>query len=208
MSKPTSRRKESKESLDRYPAKRGVGRPRKVIPEQVRGRADNYRWILDQFLERLWPTLQLADCADDVTEEFKHATSAYANQFVPEFSSLILGTLREPDFPKRRKKLQIKFLADSIAGLGRISPRRSRDICQEQRELDKNTTRILRYEFYVECSCVYKGRSWDQACRECKAHIRDALAPSLGNQAFPPIKTITSQKVVSGDPACRHTSSR
>jgi hypothetical protein len=49
--------------------------------------------------------------------------------------------------------------------------RRSRDICQEERTKEKRAHRILRYEFYVECSCGFKGRSQNHACQKCGAEI-------------------------------------
>src|SRR5437867_6072956 len=67
--------------------------------------------------------------------------------------------------------VQINFLADSLAGTGIVSPRRSRDICAAERAKEKRTHRIIRFEFYVECSCGYKGPSENHACRKCGATI-------------------------------------
>ncbi len=50
----------------------------------------------------------------------------------PALSGLVLELLNDPLFPKLRGA-QIKFMANSLAGLGSISPRRSRDICSEER---------------------------------------------------------------------------
>ena len=187
MKKPRKTTKKHREDLDKDSAKSAVGRPRKVNPRWIRGRADNYREIFGEVWARLWSTLRLAESADDVTKEFQRVTPKYADQFVPALSEIILGTLRDPDFPKTRKA-QVNFLADSIAGTGLVTPRRSRDICEEERGIDKNSTRIMRYEFYVECSCGYKGRSLDHACKRCGARLQDTLTPTLGNTAFPPIK--------------------
>ena len=85
-------------------------------------------------------------------------------------ANLIFRVLRDPKFPKRREA-QINFVADSLAGLGFVTPRRSRDICQEERTKEKRAHRILRYEFYVECSCGFKGRSQNHACQKCGAGI-------------------------------------
>lgn len=140
------------------------------MPRQILGRAENYRWIFNQIWDRLWPLLELSECADDVTKAFERAANPYQTEFVPAFSSVVLWTMRDVDFPKR-KEPQINFMADSLAGLGSVSPRRSRDICQEQRDLINRTHRILRYEYYVECSCGYKGRSRDHSCPRCGAVI-------------------------------------
>ena len=40
------------------------------------------------------------------------------------------------------------------------------------KEKRANAHHIIRYEFYVECSCGYKGRSVDHACRKCEARIQ------------------------------------
>jgi hypothetical protein len=43
--------------------------------------------------------------------------------------------------------------------------------CQKERTKEKRTHHILRFEFYVECSCGFKGRSCDHACPKCGAEI-------------------------------------
>jgi len=73
--------------------------------------------------------------------------------------------------PKRKREAQINFLADSIAACDRVTPRSSRDICERERAQIKRVHRIIRYEFYIECSCGYKGRSRNHACPQCEAAI-------------------------------------
>jgi hypothetical protein len=70
---------------------------------------------------------------------------------------------------------RINFLADSLAALGVVVPRRSRDICAAERAKAKREHHVIRYEFYVECSCGYKGPSKDHACRRCGAKIQHFL---------------------------------
>jgi hypothetical protein len=77
-------------------------------------------------------------------------------------------------FPKRARA-QINFLADSIAALGKVTPRRSRDICMLERMKAKRAHHIVRYEYYVECSCGYEGPAKDRACRKCGATIPPSL---------------------------------
>jgi len=36
----------------------------------------------------------------------------------------------------------------------------------------------LRFEYYVECSCRYKGPSLDHACPKCGAKISEDWLPS------------------------------
>jgi len=89
---------------------------------------------------------------------------------MPAWYALIPQILRERTFPQTRDA-QIKFLADSLAGWGEISPRRSRDLCAKARTQSARATRILRFEFYIVCSCGYEGPSLDHACRRCDARI-------------------------------------
>jgi hypothetical protein len=164
-----------KKTLDTFPQKRRRGRPPTVVFEEIVGRGDNNRWILDQVWESLWPILSSAKSEDEIVKAFQEGAGPYAMQFVPAFSTLIFEVLREKTFPRRRKP-RISFMADSLAGLGVVRPRRSRDICAEERAKAKREHHILRYEYYVECSCGYKGPSKDHACRKCGAKI---------NQFFP-----------------------
>lgn len=85
---------------------------------------------------------------------------------------VILEVLQERTFPKR-PELALDYLVDSIAGEGVVSPRRSRDICAQYRaeQRRKSRHRIIRYEYYVECSCGYKGAALNNACRKCGAEI-------------------------------------
>ena len=149
------------------------GRPPKVRPSEIRGRADNYRWILQQVWDRLWPALSEAQTEDEVIAALKNA-SPYDREFTP-WASLVLAVLKERNFPKTQRG-QINFAADSLAGIGIVSPRRSRDICAGERLKEKRAHRIIRYEFYVECSCRYQGPSRDYACPKCGSHIQFGLA--------------------------------
>ncbi len=149
-------------------------------PSEIRGRADNYRWILDRVWDRLWPLLAKAQTEEDVTKAFQEATSAYAQQFVPSLSNLVLKVLRELKFPKRREA-RINFLADSLAGVDWIAPRYSRDICEKERAKLKRAHDIIRYEFFIECSCGYKGRSQDHACPKCGARIDFGFGSIFGS---------------------------
>jgi hypothetical protein len=168
MTKVKNSKKATKKVLDTFMTKRRPGRPQTVVPSAIEGRAHNYTGILDHVWDELWIPLSAADTEESVVSAFQ---SAIPNE--TEFSrsaALILGVLKERHFPKRRKA-RIRFLADSIAGLGAVTPRRSRDICAEERAREKRTERILRFEFYIECSCRYKGPSLHHACPKCHAPI-------------------------------------
>jgi hypothetical protein len=161
--------------LDRFSEKVGRGRPPRVRPTEIRGRADKYRFIFGQVWGRLSPRLLRATTEQEVIDSFLEDATPYAQEFVPALANLIFRVLRDPKFPKRREA-QINFFADSLAALGYVAPRSSRDICQRERIKEKRAHHILRYEFYVECSCSFKGRSRDHACPKCGAEIDFGLS--------------------------------
>ncbi len=165
-----ARARGAKIPLDMNSPKRGRGRPASVRPSEIRGRADNYRWILNQGWDRLWPLLSKAQTLEEVIKAFQEGASPYAQEFMPALAGLVVKVLHEPKFPGRQEP-QINFLADSLAGLGRITPRSSRDICERERAKQKRAHHIIRYEFYIECSCGYKGKSRNYACPKCGATI-------------------------------------
>jgi hypothetical protein len=170
MTKAKNVPKTAKKVLDTFSTKRAPGRPQRVAPSEIEGRAHNYRGILDHVWDELWPHLSTVETEEGVVAAFQ-STIPNDTQFSCS-PALILKVLKERHFPKRRQ-VQIDFLADSIAGLGIVAPRRSRDICVEERARQKKTHHILRVEYYVECSCGHKGPSLDHACRKCGAQISE-----------------------------------
>jgi len=157
--------------LDAF-SKRSRGRPRKVRPPEIRGRADNYRRMLDHVWGQLWLLLAQAQTEEDVIRAFDEGASPYTQQFIPALAGLILEVIRERRFPERRKP-RINFLGDSLAARGMVRPRRSRDICANERAKQDNKSphKIIRKEFYVECECGYKGPARNDACKKCGAEI-------------------------------------
>ena len=146
----------------------GRGRSWTVVPSAVWGRARDYRGIFAQLGHELWPLLLKSESEADVVRAFQSAIPG-GTEF-PRQAALIFKVLQGRSFPKREQS-QINFLADSIAGQDIVTPRRSRDICAIERKREKHTHHILRCEFYVECSCGYRGPSLDRACRKCHAQI-------------------------------------
>lgn len=159
--------------LDMFYGKRGRGRPG-VRASEIAGRSYNYRMIFGQIWDVVGEPLLLATSEAEVIQALEK-DGRYTNEFRP-LASLILRVRNEKRFPKKREP-QIGFLADSLAGRGWISPRRSRDICEQERakERRKSKHKILRHEYYVECSCGYKGPALNNACRECGAEIPPSL---------------------------------
>jgi hypothetical protein len=154
--------------LDKVSEKKRRGPKAKIRPSEVRGRADHWRGVLEQVWSKLWPALEPARTEADVRKALEFA-APYKEYFVAH-SLLILSVLQERRFPTTRKG-RINFLADSIAGLGLVSPRRSRDICAAERAAATKKGQILRYEYYIECSCGYKGHSKGHGCPSCEAAI-------------------------------------
>lgn len=151
--------------LDKDSEKRGRGRPRTIDPSLLRGYADSCR----HWLERNWNELGVRLLSAKTEEEISKALQKIDwENLIPRSPNLILEVLMESKFPKRRKA-QIDFLADSIAGGGTVTPRRSRDICAQQRKADAQRHYILRYEYWIECSCGYAGRSENHRCKKCGA---------------------------------------
>jgi hypothetical protein len=164
----------ARKALDTFSRKRGPGRPANVEPSAIWGRAENYRGILKNVWEKFSAHLLNAEGKDDVVRAIQAAMPG-ENEFTP-LASLIFTVVKGRDFPKTQKG-QISFLADSVASLGLVSPRRSRDICTAERAKRKRANHILRAELYVECSCGYKGHSLDHACRKCGTAIPVWLVP-------------------------------
>lgn len=178
--KPT---KNLKNTLDAFSGNRSRGRPYKVRASEVSGRAYNYRLIFSQTWDVLGEHLLKATTEEEVLRAFER--TAHKEEFAG-IALLFLAVLHDPDFPKRDKEARINFLADSLAARGAVTPRSSRDICARERakQRSKSAHRILRHEFYVECSCGYKGPARDNACRKCGAEIGFSLHEFMGRGLF------------------------
>jgi hypothetical protein len=170
MTPNKKRTKKPKNPLDTFSVKRSRGRPYKIRASEVSGRAYNYRLIFSQTWEVLGEHLLRAATEDEVLRAL--GRTAHKNEF-EHIALLILRVLHDPEFPKRDKEARINFLADSLAARGVVTPRTSRDICARERARDRHKSkhRILCHEFYIECSCGYKGPARDNACRKCGAEI-------------------------------------
>ena len=184
MPKSKKAAKKGKKALDSFSVKRGRGRPG-VRKSEIRGRGNHYRMIFEQIWRDLRKPLLWAKTQEEITRAFEDYGKPYNPRFVPDLSSLILKVIREPKFPKR-PAAQIGFLADSLAGLGRISPRRARDICEQERKRQEKEHYIIRQDFYIECTCRYKGPALHGKCPKCGAGGASLPFPPFfsGPQAF------------------------
>jgi hypothetical protein len=164
--------KRVKKPLDTFSQKRAVGRPWRARPSEVSGRSYNLRLQFDQIWDVVGEALLAAQTPEEVLKALDLSGQYWRNELGSgTIPSLILKILRDPKFPKKRRKQQISFLADSLAAWGNVNPRRSRDICEKERRKETKEHHIVRREYYVECSCGYQGPAKDNACRNCGAEI-------------------------------------
>lgn len=168
MGKTKASQKKANFPLDSISEEKRRGPKQRVSPSAVWGRADNWRSVLANVWPKLWPALEAAKIETDVRVALELAFP-YQDYFLPQ-AALILTILKNPKFPKTQRG-RINFLADSAAGLGIVSPRRSRDLCAAERAAARKKGQILRYEYYIVCSCGYKGHSVGHACPMCEAGI-------------------------------------
>jgi hypothetical protein len=189
--------KEVKKALDALsssganPKKNNRGRKRKLPWSTVTGRASNYQFQLGEVWHSLGTPLLAAKTEEEVTKAFSQFGQPYAGNFVPRLSSDILLIFKDEDFPQRSIP-QIKFLARSLAGRPTLSSRSSRDICEKEalREKRKSPYRILRREYFIECSCGYKGAALDNDCPECGSQPQLSLVDWTGRAPeIPEVKT-------------------
>lgn len=174
MPKRKKTRQTPKKALDIVSAKRRRGRPG-VRRSEISGRGYHYRLLFSQIWKPVGESLLKARTEEEVVRAFDPWPS-YQRDFEP-IASLILKVLREPKFPKR-PEAQINFLADSLAGRGWISARRSRDICEQERK--KKVNYIIRQDYYIECTCRYKGPALHGRCPKCGTDRLSLPYPALG----------------------------
>ncbi len=143
----------------------------KIRVSEVVNRAYDLRLTFDIAGKQLnWSKVLAAQSIEEVETAFGQMNEGCRRKFLykPE---LILRCLKDPKFPIQNRKAQEEFIADSLAGDGRISIRRSRDICGEDRTKRKRQGKILRREFYIVCSCGYEGPARFDACPDCGAEV-------------------------------------
>lgn len=165
----SKRPKQSKLDLTR--SRKKAGRKAKIQPSEVVNRAYDLKLTFEIAGKQLdWTMLLAAQSVQDVVSAFGTMDDGYRRKFLHK-PELILQCLRDPQFRTRDRKAQEQFIAESVAGDGRISIRRSRDICGEDRSKQKRQGRILRREFYIVCSCGYEGPAVRDTCPDCGAVV-------------------------------------
>lgn len=163
--------KQSKNALDTVLEKKPKGRKRRIDPRWVVGSADTYGVQFSNAWPKLGDQLLAAGAPEEVLSVLEQAGGLISGTIDLKFSTRVFEIIHDSKFPRARVKSQIRFLADSLGGSGTLSFRRSRDVCAEERAKAERANHIVRYEYYVECSCGYEGHSQNHACRNCGAPI-------------------------------------
>jgi hypothetical protein len=101
--------------------------------------------------------------------------SELPNPIPDYFVSAFIDAVRAKTFPKGREA-RARFLGNSLGAVGTVSPRRSRDICGQERAKTKRATR--QPEFYINC-CGKKRWTVGQVCPECARNPLSTNIPFL-----------------------------
>lgn len=166
-------RQKDKKTLDRPSEKPRRGRPG-VRANEIAGRSETLRYQLDhQWALVTRKGLLIAQTPAEVNAAIEGTW--LERELPPTVAPLVLQVLSDPQFPTR-KKAQIGYLADSLAAQGRVSPRRSRDICTAERSRKKKQHRIIRQDFYIECTCGYEGPAENSSCPGCGTKVPHEIA--------------------------------
>ncbi len=147
----------------------------------ITGRAHHYHLILTQQKNIIrWGKLALARAEEDLEVVFENVPNYKHSDFRRLFP-LMLTVIRERKFPKGNIDAQIRFLADSLAGDGTVSPRTARDICSRERNRPPEP-KILRRESWVVCECGYRGISFYNECPDCLTRNPSKLEALLSEE--------------------------
>jgi hypothetical protein len=147
------------------------GRKAQVRVSEICHRAYDLKQILDVNRKKFdWEQL-LAAKSDEELAHILRETFDRAKELLLHKPGLLLSALHDRQFPKKSRQAQEQFIVDSLAALGQVSIRRSRDIVQRERSIRKKRGTILRREFYIECSCEYEGPAYRDACPKCGAEV-------------------------------------
>ena len=180
MKKLKKPRKTTQKPLDGGSTKRPLGRPG-VLKSEIQTRAFHYHRTMQNYWDVLEEPFLKAESEEEFKRLMENVAESIQREFGPWLFPHIQKTRNDLKFPKKTKTQQI-FFADSLAALGRVSPRRSRDIVAEGREEKRKKHKIIRQEYYIECTCGYEGPAKDGACPECATRTVGLLNPLFPTQ--------------------------
>ena len=164
MAKHKKGRKKAQKALDTFSPKRGRGRPG-VRKSEIQGWANDSGLIMEHYWGEFSEAFLKARTEEEFNTAFKKLPEYVQRKFQKDLFALVKKVRRDPKFPKK-ETTQRTFFAESLAGEGRISPRRSRDIVAEGRK--KIVHYIKRRDFYIECTCGYEGPASYGKCPNCE----------------------------------------
>ena len=180
MKKLKKPRKKIQKPHDGGSTKRPVGRPG-VLKSEIQNRAFDFGLTMDHHWDVLAEPFLRANSEEEFTRLMEKSPPYVHTKFGQNLFPLIQKARRDPKFPKKTST-QKKFFAESLAGMGWVSVRRSRDICAEGRKEKRKKHKIIRQEYYIECTCGYEGPAKDGACPECGTRSVDLLNPHFPTQ--------------------------
>ena len=157
--------KKVQNTLDMVLPKRGRGRPG-VYKKEIQARAFYYRQTIQNHWDELEEPFLKAESEDEFKRLMENVAVSLLSEFGPRLFPLLQKTRNDLKFPKK-KSTQAIFFADSLAGKGRVTPRRSRDIVAEDRKEKRKKHKIIRRDYYIECTCGYEGPAHHGACPGC-----------------------------------------
>lgn len=152
------------------------GRKRRIHAENVVRAANDLLKILEGCRDQIdWGKLEIAKTEEESASAFERVPSPYRERLnlwlaaIPEWA-------QEGKFPKTNLERKMRHLADSVAAEGFLTPRRCRDVCLEERKRQAQLGMILRREFYIECTCSYRGPAKGGGCPQCGTY---RLSPEI-----------------------------
>jgi hypothetical protein len=143
------------------------GRKRRIHPENVVRAANELLRILESCKNQMdWGKLEIAKTEVEIASAFERVPPPYRER-LNLWRATILEWVLEGKFPKTNLERKMRHLADSIAAEGFLTPRRCRDVCLEERKRQAQLGMIFRREFYIECTCGYRGPAKGGGCPQC-----------------------------------------
>jgi hypothetical protein len=143
------------------------GRKRRIHPENVLRAANELLKILELCNNQMdWGKLEIAKTKEEITSVFERVPPPYRER-LNLWRATILEWVLEGKFPKTNLERKMRHLAESVAAEGFLTPRRCRDVCLEERKRQAKLGMILRREYYIECTCGYRGPAKGGGCPKC-----------------------------------------
>ena len=119
--KPAPEARKLKKGLDSWRKKSRPGRRARMRASELRGRADNYRWIFDQVWERLWPLVSKAESEEEVRKALEegahlHSLGCHYNLDLAESRCPSAGSISD-NFIESTRKNQLPTRAGFLNNL-------------------------------------------------------------------------------------------